>query len=93
MKNTIINKFIFYTGLWLMNIVPAWAADAGREDNSDLFVWVFLGFCALIVVAQLIPALFILFGFAKGVKKVKETPMTPTPETLDTLTPHEGGRN
>jgi len=51
-----------------------------REDNSDLFVWIFLAFCALIIVAQLIPAAMMLMGFAKGVKK--ETP-TAVPVTVD----------
>ena len=52
------------------NVTPALAATTGREvDNSDLFVWIFLGFCALIVVAQLIPAAMVLFGLVKGAKK------------------------
>lgn len=47
-----------------------WASEASREaDRSDLFVWIFLAFCALIIVAQLIPALMMLLGFAKGAKK------------------------
>ena len=47
-----------------------WAADAAREaDNSNLFVCIFLAFCALIIVAQLIPAAMMLLGFAKGAKK------------------------
>jgi Ca2+/H+ antiporter len=56
------------------NVAPLWAADAARQDNSDLFVWIFLGFCALIVVAQLIPAVMMLLGFAKGVKKSQAPP-------------------
>ena len=88
MKNTTFKKLTLCTGLWLMNITTVWAADAGREDSSDLLVWLFLGFCALIVVAQLIPALFVLFGFAKGVKKAKEAP-----GSLDTLISKEGGRD
>jgi len=55
-------------GILIGNATPVWAAT-GREDNSDLFVWIFLGFCALIVVAQLIPAAMVLLGLAKGVKK------------------------
>ncbi len=35
----------------------AWAAAGGREDNSQLVVWAFLIFCALIVVAQVFPAI------------------------------------
>jgi hypothetical protein len=59
---------------FLGNVAPLWAADAAREDNSDLFVWIFLAFCALIVVAQLIPAMMMMLGFAKGVKKDQAPP-------------------
>ena len=69
------------------NVAPLWAADAAREDNSDLFVWIFLAFCALIVVAQLVPAMMMLLGFAKGVKKEKAPPV---PEPVDHLTSPEG---
>jgi len=44
--------------LTLWGLVPAAsAAPLGRQDNSSLVVWTFLGFCALIVVAQLVPAI------------------------------------
>ncbi|GLI37422.1 hypothetical protein KI811_13065 [Geobacter hydrogenophilus] len=59
--------------VWLGMAVPALAASGAREDNSGIFVWIFLGFCALIVVAQLLPALLMMLGFAKGLKK--EQPM------------------
>jgi len=36
---------------------PALAATGGREDHSSMVVWAFLGFCALIVIAQLLPAI------------------------------------
>jgi hypothetical protein len=48
----------------------AFAASAPRVDDSGLFVWIFLGFCALIVAAQIIPALLLMFGMAKGIKDV-----------------------
>ena len=48
----------------------AFAASAPRVDDSGLFVWIFLGFCALIVAAQLMPALLLMFGMAKGIKDV-----------------------
>ncbi len=52
------------------DVATLWAADAAREaDNSNLFVWIFLAFCALIIVAQLIPAVMMMLGFAKGTKK------------------------
>ncbi len=44
----------------------AFAASTLHEDNSGLFVWIFLGFCALIVVVQVMPAVILMFGFAKG---------------------------
>lgn len=66
------------------NAAPLWAADAAaREDNSDLFVWIFLTFCALIIVAQLIPAVMMLLGFSKGLKKEK---LPPAPKPVDHLT-------
>ena len=45
---------------------PALAAGT-REDTSGLYVWVFLGFCALIVAAQIVPAALMVIGAAKGV--------------------------
>lgn len=59
---------------------PAATAFAAgpREDTSGIFVWIFLGFCALIVVAQLLPAVLVLFGFAKAIGKEKEV----APETV-----------
>jgi hypothetical protein len=48
--------------------VTAFAAANGlSEDHSGIFVWVFLGFCALIVVAQVIPAILLMTGMVKGV--------------------------
>lgn len=49
--------------------VAAMAASTNNVDNSGIFVWIFLGFCALIVVAQVIPALLMMFGLVKGVSK------------------------
>lgn len=68
---------------FLGTAAPLWAADAPQMDNSDLFIWIFLGFCALIVVAQLIPAVMMLLGFAKGVKK-DQAP--PAPNSVNHLT-------
>jgi hypothetical protein len=52
--------------------VPAFAATGGRVDHSGLFVWIFLGFCALIVVAQVIPAVMMMVGMVKGVAASRE---------------------
>jgi len=50
--------------------VTAWAATGAREDTSGLLVWGFLGFCALIIVAQLVPAILLMTGMVKGVASV-----------------------
>ena len=54
--------------------VTAFAAE-GRVDDSGIFVWVFLGFCALIVVAQLIPAVLLMTGMVKGAASVVKDTM------------------
>lgn len=45
----------------------AFAASNAHVDNSGLFVWIFLGFCALIIAAQVVPAALMLFGMVKGI--------------------------
>ena len=65
----------------LMGIIApatAFAASGAREDSSGIFVWVFLGFCALIVVAQVVPAVLLMFGMAKGVASVVKEEMAAT---------------
>jgi len=46
--------------------VTALAATGGREDTSGIFVWAFLGLCALIVAAQVVPAILMAVGAVKG---------------------------
>jgi len=55
--------------LVLGSVTSALAASGAREDNSGVFVWIFLGFCALIIVAQLVPAILTMIGAAKGVRE------------------------
>jgi hypothetical protein len=57
--------------------VTAMAASGVREDTSGIFVWVFLGFCALIVVAQVIPAILLMTGMVKGVVSVVKEELAP----------------
>lgn len=59
----------------LLNLAsPAFAA-AGRQDHSGLVVWVFLGFCGLIIVAQLIPAVLMMLGLVKGAAQGSKQPV------------------
>lgn len=52
--------------LSLAAVTPAFAASSTRVYSSGVLVLVFLGFCALVVVAQLIPAITTLVGMLKG---------------------------
>jgi hypothetical protein len=51
---------------------PVLAAGAAREDHSGIVVWIFLGFCALIVVVQLVPAVLLMTGVIKAVVEPRE---------------------
>ena len=50
--------------------VSAFAASTPHIDNSGIFSWIFLGFCALIVAMQVMPAVLMMIGMAKGIKAV-----------------------
>lgn len=50
--------------------VTAFAASGASEEGSGIFVWIFFGLCAVIVIAQVIPAVLLMFGMAKGIKSV-----------------------
>ncbi len=78
MKSVTLRKAaLALTAILGTNVTNAWALDSAREDYSDLFVWIFLTFCGLIVVAQLIPAIMMMLGLARSVKK-ESLPATPT---------------
>lgn len=46
--------------------LPALAVDTTRTYSSGLLVGIFLAFCALIIVVQLVPTIMLLAGFLKG---------------------------
>jgi type III secretory pathway component EscU len=61
----------------LITLATGTAAHASGAATNKVFVsgpliLVFLGFCALVVVAQIIPVITTLYGMIKGVKKSKE---------------------
>lgn len=45
---------------------PAFAVDTAVTYTSGLLVLLFVGFCALLVVAQLVPAILMLIGMTKA---------------------------
>ncbi len=61
---TLTNLLITIT-LSLVAIPQAFAASTTRVYSSGILVLAFLGFCALIVVVQLIPAIITLWGIVK----------------------------
>jgi hypothetical protein len=46
---------------------PVLAVDTNQTYSSGILVGAFLGFCALIVVVQLVPTIILLIGFVKAV--------------------------
>ncbi|MBN2645992.1 MAG: hypothetical protein JXR59_11045 [Desulfuromonadaceae bacterium] len=70
MKTTI--KTTLMTLASVATASPVLAASTQRSDSSGILVWAFLGFCALIVVAQLVPALMLMLGIVKGVTSSKD---------------------
>lgn len=62
-------KFFLSTLFTLVLTTQAFASTAGRTDHSGILVWMFLGFCALIVVAQALPAMLMMVGVGKALKK------------------------
>ena len=64
--------FTTLTAFVLLNGTAFAATTAERTDHSGILVWTFVGFCALIVVAQLLPALMVILGVVKGTSRASE---------------------
>ena len=62
---------LFLTSLALVLLAgsPALAVDTSQTYNSGILILLFVGFCALLIVAQLVPALLALFGMTKDAAK------------------------
>ena len=63
-----INTIITTLALVLAT-TPAFAAGTMKVYNSGILVLAFLGFCSLVVVIQLIPAIITLCGMLKGLAR------------------------
>ena len=61
-------KVVLSTFLVTMSLVtPALAINTTTTYSSGLFVLSFVGFCTLVVIAQMIPAVLMLSGMTKDV--------------------------
>lgn len=66
-------KNLFTTILSTFVATDAIAGPYTQEAyKSSLLTFIFLGFCALIVIAQLMPAIMTFVGMLKGVKPVEK---------------------
>jgi hypothetical protein len=64
-------------------IAPATVFAADKVVTNSVFVsgpliLLFLGFCALVVVIQCVPAIMMLYGMIKGIKSVVKEEMEAT---------------
>ena len=59
-------KALMTTLSLILFALPAFAVDTSVTYNSGILVLLFVGFCALIIVAQLVPAVLALMGMTKA---------------------------
>lgn len=50
----------------------AYAAAGTQSESAGILAYAFIGFFALIVVSQLVPAMILFFGMIKGILAGKE---------------------
>ena len=62
-----IKSILSSLAVMLVLVAPAFAVDTSVTYNSGILVMLFVGFCALLIVAQLVPAILVLFGMTKAV--------------------------
>lgn len=60
MKTLIVSMVVL-----LSAVSPALAVDTSQTYNSGILILLFVGFCALLIVAQLVPAVLALLGMTK----------------------------
>ena len=61
-------KYIWTAIFSLFLYTPVYAVDTAVTYSSGILVLLFVGFCALIIVAQLVPAILVLFGMTKAIQ-------------------------
>jgi len=68
-----IRTLITAAAIVMLTVHQAWAVDTTQTYQSGILVLLFLGVCALIVVAQMVPALILMLGtvsaFAKKLRR------------------------
>lgn len=64
-----IRTLLTAAAIIMLTVHQAWAVDTTRAGQGGIIVLLFLGICALIVVAQMVPALILLLGMISGLVK------------------------
>jgi prepilin signal peptidase PulO-like enzyme (type II secretory pathway) len=62
-------RLLLGMSMLLISAGPAFAVDTAKTYSSGILVAIFLAFCALVVVVQLMPTIMLLVGFLKGLIK------------------------
>ncbi len=62
-------RLLMGMSMLLITAGPALAVDTTKTYSSGILVAIFLAFCALVVVVQLMPTIMLLVGFIKGLIK------------------------
>ena len=62
-------RLLLGMSMLLISAGPAFAVDTTKTYSSGILVALFLAFCALVVVVQLMPTIMLLVGFIKGLVK------------------------
>ena len=68
--------------LVFLSISPALAVDTAKTYSSGVLVSIFLGFCALIVIAQAVPAMMLLLGAIKAFAARRAGEEVPATESV-----------
>jgi hypothetical protein len=75
-----IRTMLTAAAMVMLTVHQAWAVDTTQTYQSGILVLLFLGVCALIVVAQMVPALILMLGtvsaFAKKLRGKERVPVS-----------------
>lgn len=66
---SVLTKNSMQFAILIGTAAPSLAASGGPSQTNDLAVWIFIGFCALIIAAQIIP--LILDAGKKSAKSIE----------------------
>jgi len=81
-----IRTLLTMVAITMLTVPQAWAVDTTQTYQSGILVLLFLGVCALIVVAQMVPALILMLGtisaFAKKLRGREKVAVTSTGQEI-----------